>query len=50
MHSLLISPRSPSAFWSYEPVLTLIGKKALQPPLGLMTVAALLQALPGTAL
>jgi len=38
----LVSPRFPSTFWSYEPVLALIGKKALMPPLGLVTVAALL--------
>ena len=40
--SLLISPRFPPTFWSYEPILELIGKKALMPPLGLITVAALL--------
>jgi radical SAM superfamily enzyme YgiQ (UPF0313 family) len=42
MHSLLLSPRSPSTFWSYEPLLELIGKKALQPPLGLISVASML--------
>ncbi|MCX6539167.1 MAG: B12-binding domain-containing radical SAM protein [Acidobacteria bacterium] len=42
MNSLLISPRFPSTFWSYEPILELVGKKALMPPLGLITVAALL--------
>lgn len=42
MNSLLISPKSPSTFWSYETLLQLLGKKALQPPLGLLTVAALL--------
>jgi radical SAM superfamily enzyme YgiQ (UPF0313 family) len=42
MHSLLISPRFPATFWSYEPILKLVGKKALMPPLGLITVAALL--------
>ncbi len=44
MNCLLISPRFPSTFWSYEPILELIGKKALMPPLGLITVAALLPA------
>ena len=42
MNSLLISPRFPPTFWSYEPLLELVGKKALMPPLGLITVAALL--------
>jgi radical SAM superfamily enzyme YgiQ (UPF0313 family) len=42
MKGLLISPKFPSTFWSYEPILELIGKKALMPPLGLITVAALL--------
>ncbi|MCX6544318.1 MAG: B12-binding domain-containing radical SAM protein [Acidobacteria bacterium] len=42
MHSLLISPRFPPTFWSYEAILKLVGKKALMPPLGLITVAALL--------
>ena len=42
MHGLMISPRFPSTFWSYEPILELVGKKALMPPLGLITVAALL--------
>ena len=38
----MISPKFPSTFWSYEPILELVGKKALMPPLGLITVAALL--------
>jgi radical SAM superfamily enzyme YgiQ (UPF0313 family) len=42
VRGLLISPRFPSSFWSYEPILELLGKKALMPPLGLITVAALL--------
>jgi radical SAM superfamily enzyme YgiQ (UPF0313 family) len=40
--SLLISPRFPATFWSYQPILDLVGKKAMLPPLGLITVAALL--------
>ncbi len=44
MNSLLISPRFPPTFWSYEPILELVGKKALMPPLGLITVAAMLPA------
>jgi radical SAM superfamily enzyme YgiQ (UPF0313 family) len=42
LNSLLISPRFPPTFWSYEPILELVGKKALMPPLGLITVAAML--------
>lgn len=42
MRALLIYPRFPSTFWSYEEVLRLVGRKALLPPLGLVTVAALL--------
>ncbi len=42
MNGLLISPKFPPTFWSYERILALIGKRALMPPLGLITVAALL--------
>ena len=42
MRVLLISPRPPSTFWSFEEALALVGQKALMPPLGLITVAALL--------
>jgi radical SAM superfamily enzyme YgiQ (UPF0313 family) len=42
MRVLLLYPRFPKTFWSYEKILALIGRKALLPPLGLVTVAALL--------
>ena len=48
MRVLLINPRFPKTFWSSERALALIGRKALMPPLGLLTVAAL--ALNGPAL
>jgi radical SAM superfamily enzyme YgiQ (UPF0313 family) len=42
MRALLIYPLFPKTFWSFEAVLSLVGRKALIPPLGLITVAALL--------
>lgn len=42
MNVLLLSPIFPSTFWSFERVLQLIERKVLLPPLGLITVAALL--------
>jgi radical SAM superfamily enzyme YgiQ (UPF0313 family) len=39
---LLFSPIFPKTFWSFDRVLKLIGRKALLPPLGLITVAAIL--------
>ncbi len=42
MRALLVYPKFPRTFWSFEAVLKLIGKKALLPPLGLVTVAAML--------
>ena len=42
MNALLIYPQFPETFWSFKHVLKFIGKRAAQPPLGLMTVAALL--------
>jgi radical SAM superfamily enzyme YgiQ (UPF0313 family) len=39
---LLVNPKSPASFWSFEGVLDLLGKKAVNPPLGLLTVAALM--------
>jgi radical SAM superfamily enzyme YgiQ (UPF0313 family) len=44
MRALLLSPRPPSTFWSFEAALELVGQRALMPPLGLITVAALLPA------
>ncbi len=42
MNVLLVQPRSPYSFWSFDQVLKLRGRRALVPPLGLITVAALL--------
>lgn len=42
MKILLVSPRSPDTFWSFKHALTFISKKAALPPLGLLTVAAML--------
>lgn len=42
MKVLLIYPLFPKTFWSYERILDLIDRKALLPPLGLVTVAAIL--------
>src|SRR5664280_1986148 len=42
MNALLVYPRSPDTYWSFRYALSIQGKRAAQPPLGLMTVAALL--------
>lgn len=42
MKILLIYPKFPDTFWSFRHALSFIGKKAAFPPLGLLTVAALL--------
>ena len=42
MKVLLVNPGYPQTFWSFNRVLKMLGKKALMPPLGLLTVAALL--------
>jgi len=39
---LLVHPEFPTTYWSFAHALPFIGKKAILPPLGLMTVAALL--------
>jgi radical SAM superfamily enzyme YgiQ (UPF0313 family) len=39
---LLVSPAVPVTFWSFQHVLPLLGRKAAYPPLGLLTVAAML--------
>jgi radical SAM superfamily enzyme YgiQ (UPF0313 family) len=41
---LLIYPEHPDTFWSYKYALKFISKKASSPPLGLLTVAAMLPA------
>ena len=42
MKILLIYPEFPDTFWSFKHALKFIRKKAALPPLGLMTIAALL--------
>ncbi|MDJ0588864.1 MAG: DUF4070 domain-containing protein [Pleurocapsa sp. MO_226.B13] len=42
MRVLLLYPLFPKSFWSFEKTLALIDCKALMPPLGLITVAAIL--------
>lgn len=44
MNALLVYPRFPDTYWSFRYALSFQGKRAAQPPLGLMTVAALLPA------
>jgi radical SAM superfamily enzyme YgiQ (UPF0313 family) len=42
MRVLLIYPEFPPSFWSFEKALALVDRKAMLPPLGLITVAAIL--------
>lgn len=42
MRVLLIYPLFPKSFWSFEKILELINRKVMLPPLGLVTVAAIL--------
>lgn len=44
MRVLLLNPKFPYSFWSFDRVCEVIGCKTLFPPLGLITVAALLPA------
>lgn len=44
MKILLIYPETPSTFWSFKDALKFVSKKAAEPPLGLITVAAMLPA------
>jgi radical SAM superfamily enzyme YgiQ (UPF0313 family) len=44
MRALLIYPEFPLSFWSFQKSCQLMGKKTVSPPLGLLTVAALLPA------
>src|SRR5215471_14869600 len=38
---LMIWPRFPASFWSFSKIMEILPKKAIHPPLGLLTVAAL---------
>jgi radical SAM superfamily enzyme YgiQ (UPF0313 family) len=42
MKALLIYPQFPQSFWSYDRFMEIAGLKAVLPPLGIITVAALL--------
>ena len=42
MKILLVYPRDPESFWSFRHVLRFVGKRSAFPPLGLLTVAAML--------
>jgi len=42
MKILLVNPDTPLTFWSFKNALNFISKKAILPPLGLLTVAAML--------
>jgi len=44
MNILLVSPTTPATFWSFRHAIRFISKKAAFPPLGLLTVAAMLPA------
>ena len=44
MKILLVYPRYPDTFWSFRHALKFLSKKASFPPLGLLTVAAMLPA------
>ncbi len=44
MNTLLVYPKFPDTYWSFRHALSFQGKRAAQPPLGLMTVSALLPA------
>jgi radical SAM superfamily enzyme YgiQ (UPF0313 family) len=42
MNALLVYPEFPDTFWSFKHAIKFIGRKAALPPLGLLTVAAML--------
>jgi radical SAM superfamily enzyme YgiQ (UPF0313 family) len=42
MKILLVSPKTPDTFWSFRHALPFVSKRAAFPPLGLLTVAAML--------
>jgi radical SAM superfamily enzyme YgiQ (UPF0313 family) len=42
MNILLVEPRTPDTFWSLRHALPFVGKRAANPPLGLLTLAGLL--------
>ena len=42
MNILLVSPRTPTTFWSFKHAVGFLSRKAAYPPLGLLTMAAML--------
>ena len=42
MRALLVYPQYPDTFWSFKHALKFVSKKAAFPPLGLLTIAAML--------
>ena len=42
MKILLLNPKTPDTYWSFKHALRFIAKKAANPPLGLLTIAAML--------
>ena len=42
MNILLVYPEKPATFWSFKNAVRFIGKRSSEPPLGLITVAAML--------
>jgi radical SAM superfamily enzyme YgiQ (UPF0313 family) len=42
MRVLLVYPETPDTFWSYKHVVRIVSRKSAYPPLGLLTVAAML--------
>ena len=42
MNILFVSPETPATFWSFRNALKFVAKKSSEPPLGLLTVAAML--------
>ncbi len=44
MKVLLVYPEIPSTFWSFKDALKFVSKKSAEPPLGLITIAAMLPA------
>jgi radical SAM superfamily enzyme YgiQ (UPF0313 family) len=42
MNTLLIYPEFPDTFWSFKHALKFVGRKAVSPPLGLLTIASML--------
>lgn len=44
MNALLLYPEFPATFWSFQHALKFIDKKAANPPLGLVTIAAMIPA------